>query len=51
MTDNERELLNIIREHDNPAKAVDFAINLLVDFLAKREAPQDTSSEHPRESA
>lgn len=51
MTDNELELLNIIREHDDPAKAVEIAINLLVDFLAKREVPQGTSSEHLPESA
>ena len=51
MTDNERELFNIIREHDNPVRAVDFAINLLIDFSKKHGAPRGTSSVHPRESA
>lgn len=51
MTDNERELLNIIRGHDNPERAVEIAINLLLDFSRKREVPQDTSSAHPLESA
>ena len=51
MTDNERELFNIIREHDNPVRAVDFAINLLVDFSKKHGVPRGTSSVHPRESA
>ena len=51
MTDNERELLNIIREQDNPTQAVEFAFNLLIDFLTKREVLQGTSSEHRQESA
>lgn len=51
MTDNERELLNIIRSHHNPERALETAINLLVDFSAKHEVPQDTSSEHLPESA
>lgn len=50
MTDNERELLNIIRSHDNPERAVEIAIELMIDFLAQREAPQDTSFGHPRVS-
>ena len=33
MTDNERELLNIIREHANPEQAVEIAINLMIDFF------------------
>jgi hypothetical protein len=51
MTNNERELLNIIHGYDDPVKVVEFALNLLIDFSAKPEAPQDTSSVHPRESA
>ena len=51
MTDNERELLNIIRGHDDPDQAVKFAIDLLIDFLVKREVPQGTSSEPPQEVA
>ena len=51
MTDNERELLNIIRECDNPDQAVKIALDLMIDFLEKHEAPQGTSSAHLRESA
>ena len=51
MTDNELELLYIIRTNENPKKALEIALDLMIDFLAKREAPPDTSSVHPRESA
>lgn len=51
MTDNERELLNIIRKCDNPDQAVKIALDLMIDFLEKHEAPQGTSSAHLRESA
>ena len=51
MTDHELELLYIIRTNDNPENALKIALDLMIDFLAKREAPQDTSFEHPRESA
>ena len=51
MTDNEKELLRIILEHDNPERAVEIAINLAIDFSTRHEAPQGTSSVHHRESA
>ena len=51
MTDNERELIHIIRACENPAYAAEMALTLLIDFLAKREEPQDTSSARPRVSA
>ena len=51
MTDHELELLHIIRTSENPEKALKIAFDLMLDFLVKREAPQDTSFEHPRESA
>lgn len=50
MTENERELINIIKSHSNPKQAVELALNLMLDFLAKHEVPQDTSSE-PRQEA
>jgi hypothetical protein len=46
MSDNERELLNIIRGCDNPEDAIAIAIQLMVIFSTKREVPQDTSSAH-----
>lgn len=51
MTDNEQDLINIIRKHDNPEQALDIAFNLLLSFLASREVPQDTSSATPRATA
>ena len=44
MSDNEKELLELINAHDNPDKAFEIAFNLLIDFLDGREEPQDTSS-------
>ena len=51
MTANEKELLNLIRTHDNPGQALDLAFRLMLDFLTQRGEPQDTSFEHPRVSA
>ena len=51
MTDNELELLYIIRTSEKPEETLKIALDLMVDFLAKREAPPDTSFEHPLESA
>ena len=51
MTENEQELLNIIKNHDNPDRAVKIAIELMIDFLKMREAPPDTFFERPPESA
>ena len=44
MSDNERELLNLIHAYDNPEKALAIAMELLITFLDEREVPQDTSS-------
>lgn len=51
MTDNEKELLHIVRGYNNPTYAIEFALKLMADFLKMREAPQDTSFGHPRGSA
>lgn len=51
MSANEKELLNIIREHENPKKALEIAFDLLITFLEKHEVPQDTSVESPRATA
>lgn len=51
MTENELELLYIIRNNDDPEKALQIAMNLIVDFLTKREELRDTSFERPPESA
>lgn len=44
MTDNEKELLNIIRNHDNPEQAVQIALELMIAFLKPHEEPPDTLS-------
>lgn len=51
MSDYEKELIHMIREHENPAQAFEIALKLMIDFLDEREAPQDTSSVHPRATA
>ena len=51
MTDHELELLYIIRTSENPDKALKIALDLMIDFLVKPEALQDTSFEHLQESA
>lgn len=48
MSTNEKELINLIREHDDPKKALEIAFDLLLTFLDEREAPQDTSAVHLR---
>lgn len=51
MTNNEKELLDIIRNHDNPEQALQVAIDLIYLFLKQHEEPRCTSSENLRESA
>ena len=51
MTDNELELLYIIRTSENPEQALKIAFELMIDFLVPHEAPPDTSFEHLEESA
>ena len=41
MTDNEKELINIIREHDNPECAVEIAIKIMIEFLTRDESSQE----------
>lgn len=51
MTNNEKELLNIIHQHSNPEKALKAAIDLAMVFLMNYEALQDTSSVLPQEAS
>ena len=51
MTENEKELLNIIRSHNNPERAIEIAIELMLGFVKPHEEPPDTFSAHLRESA
>lgn len=51
MTDNERELLNIIRNSNNPERALELALNIIVDFLTPPESFREPSSACPPECA
>lgn len=51
MTNNEKELLQIIREHDNPTIAVEIAIKTILDFLAQDEPSQEQLAVYSQESA
>ena len=50
MTDNEKELLNIIRHSDNPDVAIEIAMSVILDFLKPRESSQAPSVACPLES-
>ena len=43
MTDHELELLYIIRTHENPEKAIEIAVNTIIDFLKQSESSQEPS--------
>lgn len=51
MTDNERELINIIRTSEDPQKVAEYMLNLFLDFLRTSAPSQETPSACPRESA
>ena len=38
MTDNEYELIKMIRENDNPEEALHTAVNIIIDFLKQHES-------------
>lgn len=38
MTDNERELIKLIRENDNPEEALVTAVNTILCFLGQHES-------------
>lgn len=49
MIDNEMKLLNIIREHDNPERAVEIAIKIMIEFLEQDESSQEQPLVYSRE--
>ena len=51
MTNNEKELLNIIHQHSNPEEALKIAMDIMIDFLKNYEGSQDTSSELHQEAS
>lgn len=40
MTANEQELINIIRENDNPAQAISKAVDIILSFLKQHGSSQ-----------
>jgi hypothetical protein len=40
MTDNERELIRIIRENDNPMQALSTAVFIVLGYLKQHESSQ-----------
>lgn len=44
MTNNEKELLNIIHQHANPEQAVEIAIRTILGFLEQHGSSQEPSA-------
>lgn len=51
MTSNEKELIHIIREHDDPEHAVEIAIKTILAFLEQDGSSQEQPVACSRESA
>ena len=51
MTDNERELLDMIRNHKNPEEALKGAISVILAYLSQHESSEAPSFSVPQESA
>ena len=47
MTENERELLQMIRQHPNPEKAFDIALKIILESLELDESSQEPPSASP----
>ena len=43
MTENEKELIKLIRENDNPEQALMTATAIILDFLKQHESYQEAS--------
>lgn len=51
MTENEIKLIKIVREQDNPGKALIIAINIILSYLKQHESYPKPFSVAPRERA
>ena len=51
MTANEQELINLIRENDNPEKAIMAAAVIILGFLKQHESSAKQAAAVPRELA
>ena len=44
MTENERELINLLRENDNPEKVAGYMLSLVLDYLHTHVPSQEKPS-------
>ena len=51
MTENERELIEIIRNSNDPENVANYMLNLFLDYLRTHAPSQETPVVVPRESA
>ena len=51
MTNNERELINIVRESVNPEQVADYMLNLFLDYLRTHAPSQEIPVVAPQVSA
>jgi hypothetical protein len=51
MTDNEKELINIIRTSEDPQKVAEYMLNLFLDYLRTNAPSEEKAAASPRESA
>lgn len=51
MTENELELLRLVREADNVEKAIETAVNVMLEFLAQDGSSQEQPPAFQRVSA
>lgn len=51
MTNNERELLNIIHQHSNPEQALEIAMKTIFDYLEQHGSYQEPSVAFLQEQA
>ena len=51
MTDNEKELINIIRTSEDPQKVAEYMLNLFLDYLRINAPSEEKAAASPRESA
>lgn len=51
MTENEKELIQIIRGSSDPQKVAEYMLNLFLDYLRTNAPSEEKAAVYPRESA
>lgn len=51
MTDNEKELIDIIRNHADPGKAITVAVEIILLYLKQHGSSEEQVAADPRELA